>query len=160
MNTAHRGFTLLEVVVYLGLYAMLFFGVLVGVYALKASHERNIAIEEVDEEGNYIAAKIDWILEHTAAVEESETSGPVITVSETDGTTVTISAGRGNVSINRDGVPGEPLAPDVTVTDLSFARTHASDGSGDRVAAVFTVSAATSQGAVVSRVFSTMDLVP
>lgn len=160
MNTTHRGFTLLEVVVYLGLYAILFSGVLVGVYALKVSHERNLAIEEIDEEGNYIAAKIDWILEHAAAVEASETPAPAITVSETDGTTVTISAVRGIVSIDRDGVPGDSLAPDVTVSDLSFAFTHAPDGSGDRVAAIFTVSATTSQGAAVSRVFSTMDTVP
>jgi Tfp pilus assembly protein PilE len=58
----NRGFTLVEVLIYLGLYALLIGGAVVAAYNMVESSGRNETAAMVEEEGQYLTAKIDWAL--------------------------------------------------------------------------------------------------
>jgi prepilin-type N-terminal cleavage/methylation domain-containing protein len=63
-----RGFTLLECLVYLGLFGVLMNGTLEGMFALTASGNRVLTKAFLDTEGNFILQKIHYDLEHSIPI--------------------------------------------------------------------------------------------
>jgi len=61
-SSKNQGLTLIEMIIYIGLYSILISGVLVSVYAIKESGNRNQSKAFVIEEGVFILSKISWAL--------------------------------------------------------------------------------------------------
>ena len=57
-----RGFTLVELIVYLALFAILFGGAIAGTYSLIESGGRNQSRIMMQQEGEFLLAKINWIV--------------------------------------------------------------------------------------------------
>ena len=70
-----RGFTLIETLVYLALYTIIIGGTLAAAYGMVESAARNETMAMVEEEGNFLIGKIDWILADTVSVQSPEATG-------------------------------------------------------------------------------------
>lgn len=70
-NKKHdRGFTIIETMIYIGIFALVMTGALVSVYAILGSQARNQAKAMVAEEGAFLLGKIDWTLTGVKAIDE------------------------------------------------------------------------------------------
>lgn len=67
------GFSMIETVVYLGLFGIIIGGVMVSIYSLFEGTMRNQTKAMVQEEGTYILGKIDWALTGANSVSVSPT---------------------------------------------------------------------------------------
>ncbi len=66
--TKNRGFTLIEVIIYLALFSVIIGGAMSGVYQLVQSNDANAQKIIVEQEGNFLLRKIDWALSNVANV--------------------------------------------------------------------------------------------
>ena len=57
-----KGFTLIETLIYLALFAIFFGGAAAAAYAVIETSGRNLTKSMVQEEGNFMLAKINWAL--------------------------------------------------------------------------------------------------
>ncbi len=57
-----EGFTLIELIVYLALFGILFGGAIVGTYNLIESSGRNQSRIMMQEEGEFLSSKINWVV--------------------------------------------------------------------------------------------------
>lgn len=151
-----NGFTLIEVLIYIGLYSIIMGGAVVAAYAIFESSAHNQTKAMVEEEGNFLAGKIDWAL---SKAQSASVAGDTLTVVMFDGTIIPISIAGGNMYAGGSGtalnnsntsvsaIPGVPY----------FVRTTATaDGiNPERVVASFRLSSRTSDGFPFSEDFST-----
>ena len=72
------GFTLIEVVVYLALFAILFGGVLAAVFSVIESSGRNQSRAMMQEEGEFLLAKINWAVSN-ASMAQVPAEGQLLT---------------------------------------------------------------------------------
>lgn len=155
-----RGFTLIETLVYLALYAIIISGALTAAYGMFESGARNETAAMVEEEGDYLTAKIDWSLSDAASVQSPAISGDLLSVTRFDGSTVNIRSLGSVMRIQENDEPAQTLNnSNVSIADLSF--THAlstSDGlDPESISASFIVYATTTDGHVLSRDFSSLE---
>jgi hypothetical protein len=153
------GFTLIETLVYIGLYTIIIGGMLAAIYGMFESNAHNETAAMLEEEGDYLVGKIDWVLSDAISVGSPTDSGNVLSISRSDGSSVSISATDETMRIKEDGDISQILNnSDVSVTDLTFVRTKLiNDGTNpERIAATFTMYATTSDGHVLKRDFSTL----
>lgn len=168
----HRGITLIEIVIYLGLYALLMGGAVLSAYALISTSAHNQAKALVQEEGNYLISKIDWALGGAKGINDPNDANPLTTdygtrlsVSRYDpaaGEPIVFSITDGVVYMRRSGNPAVAISnADVRVACPllgCFAHTSASgDGiNPESLTATFTVSITTSDGRSYHQDFSTV----
>ncbi len=77
VKSPNAGFTLLETIIYIGLFSLIFSGIFVSIYPILFGAERltkNIAIEG---ESAFIIAKIDYALSHTITSEDGGIISPL-----------------------------------------------------------------------------------
>jgi prepilin-type N-terminal cleavage/methylation domain-containing protein len=153
MRALNSGFTLIEVMIYLALYSMLFTGAISGVYALSASAARDRTAAMIDEEGSFLLAKTEWILSDASQIDVPLTEGPELVVTDSDGTVVHVGISGGDIYLRTNSAESETLSnTDVTIHDLIFAR---SGSSTQPLTESFMLSATTSDGQVLARDFTT-----
>ena len=75
-----RGFTLIETIIYIALFAVLMSGAMMGAYNLLEGGGRNKTAIGIQEEGTFMNRKVNWALTGASAVSASA-----------DGTTLTIT---------------------------------------------------------------------
>jgi len=155
----HAGFTLIETLVYLGLYALISLGMLTAVYSLLESGARNETTAMVEEEGDYLIEKIDTVLVNAASIRSPVDSGDALAVNGSDGSSVIVESDASTMRLQEGNTEFQTLSnSNVTVVDLVF--THKlSTGNGsniESVSATFTLFATTSDGHVLSRDFSSL----
>lgn len=155
-----RGFTLIETLIYIALYTLIIGGVVVSVYSIIESSNRNQAKAMLHEEGLFILGKLESSL---ANADNALTPDPA-TLSITDNSLsssknpTVFSVASGNLSVTRGNSPSEILNnSNVTVTNSSFVYTTQS-GDGvlpEKVEISFTFETATLNGTKVIENFST-----
>ena len=159
------GFTLIEVLIYLALFGIMFGGVMIAAYNVFESTGRNETKAMVQEEGDFLMAKIDWTISGAQSV-TSPASGvscvspacplSVIKWDTSIGNPVVVTMNGTNMTLSRGSSAAVTLNNDnVQVSNLSFA--HNND-SGDGIApesiqAQFTVSTKTANGSAYSQIF-------
>jgi type II secretory pathway pseudopilin PulG len=165
-----KGFTLIETIIYLALFAILIDGAVVAAFNLFENAGRELTHTMLQEEGNFLIAKINWAVSGAQSVNQPGGYGSLLSVNKVTGlngsgqpivTAVTISlpSAPGDVLI-QDGVVG-PYAlnnSNISVAKLGFLHTLAS-GNGidpESVAASTTLTARTPNGAILSEDFSTV----
>lgn len=173
MKISHsKGFTLIETMVYLALYAIIMTGALVSVYAIFGSSARNQTKAMVQEEGSFLIGKTDWALSGTQsiALPPANSSGDILQVTKYDttvGNPVVITCSSchnvsgGNMYITRGGITTQLNNSNVKIicpVQGCFTHTSASgDGiNPENATSSFTVSTQTSEGLSFSQDFSTV----
>ncbi len=97
----NKGFTLLEVIIYVGLFAILMGGGVLAAYNLIASNNHNQSMFLVYDEGNFLMSKINWVISGTSAIQSPVPGTPSsnLLVTKIDGSTVGISLSGNNLVI-------------------------------------------------------------
>jgi type II secretory pathway pseudopilin PulG len=151
------GFTLIETLVYLGLYAIIMSGALTAIYSIFESSAHNQAQAMVQEEGTYLIGKVDWALSNAASVQSPATTGSDLQITRFDGTTVDISQNGEAMQYAENGAAPQILNnTNIGVTGLQFTHAQASSDGIDpeSVQAIVTIAATTTDGHVFSRSFT------
>lgn len=157
--TSPRGFTIIELLVYLGLFALLLGGVATGAFSVIESSGRTQARAMLQQEGNFLVGKINWALAGASQVTAPITTGSQLSVTKYDTTTAAINLNGTNMEIqdtvNTTATPVNNA--NVTVTNLLFIHTAASgDGvNQEKVVGSFTLSTHAPNGMVISQDFTT-----
>jgi prepilin-type N-terminal cleavage/methylation domain-containing protein len=73
-NSNSRGFTLIEVIIYIGLFAIFMSGAVVATFELVQSGARNQEAVSVQEEGTFIIRKINWALSGASSATSSHST--------------------------------------------------------------------------------------
>src|SRR3989344_9023228 len=109
--TNGAGFTLIETLVYLGLFSILIGGALVAAFGIFESNGRNQTKAMVQEEGQFLAAKIDWVLSGVRSVDAPPASSPgsLLSVTKYGGGTVEVSLAGTDMRIQRNAGPVRTL---------------------------------------------------
>ena len=136
-----RGFTLIEVIMYTGLFSILMGGSVVAAYQLMQGGARNQLLAETQEEGTFINRKINWALTGASAV--SVAGGNTLTITRPDlgaQSPLVVAGVGGTVTLMRSGSAAEVLnSAALTVQNVSFAVTPASFGRPTEVDVSFTI---------------------
>lgn len=150
---------MIEVLVYLALFGIIFGGSLSALYAIIESSDHNRAAAMVQEEGAFIIGKIDWILNHAQSIQSPVHNGSTLAVTEFDGPTATITRSHGNVLIQRGSNPAEVLNnANISIISLAFTHTN-SLGNGidpESIEVQMMIAATTSSGRILERDFYTI----
>jgi len=167
-----EGFTLIETVIYIALFAFIMTGALVSIYGILGSSARNQTKAMVQEEGSFLLGKIDWALSGVETInlpDDSDGDGIeldlTLSVKKFDTSPenpIVITLSGGDFTISRGGGAAQTLNnTDVTVScdPLGCFTYRAETGDGinpESLEAKFNVSALTSEGLPFSQDFSTI----
>jgi Tfp pilus assembly protein PilE len=146
---ASSGFTLIETLVYLGLFALIMGGLVMAAYMLFETSDRNQTKAMMQEEENYLLGKINWALSGASSVSVPATN--FLSVTKYDGTNVTITTSSGDMTFNGALLNNS----NVTIGNLVFIHTYLGGTNPDSVEAGFTISAKTPDGKTISEIAST-----
>jgi hypothetical protein len=143
-----RGFTLLEMVVYIALLTLILGGTLAAAYQLLAGESRVGNHEAIEEEGGFVMRKIVWMMNEATTSASivapvAGASGNTLSVERADGTLVqmcypdpsAVRMGTTSCSVSSEVITTE----NVEVTELYFYHIPASGGAPEGVAASTTI---------------------
>lgn len=155
----HKGFTLIEALVYLALFSILMGGAAITAYNLFDSATKVGTRTMLQEESDFMMAKIDWVMSGAKAVTApaSGVTGSSLTVAKWDtslGDPMQVTQSGTELLLTR-GTNASVVLNNTNTTIVSVSFNHI-EGSGDGtvpegVETVLTVSANTPTGATVTR---------
>ena len=167
----NSGFTLIETLIYIALFAFIMSSALVSVYTILSGNARNLAKAMVAEEGSFLLGKIDYVLSDVKTVsapndgDASTTDygntlqilkfdGVSIVKINLDGNNLEIDRGAGYKTLNNSNVEVAcPPSPE----GCFIHKSASSDGiNPESVEVKFTVSSRTSEGLSFEQDFSTI----
>ena len=155
----HKGFTLIETIIYLALFSVLMTGALVAAYNLLEGEQRMQTRAMVQEEGNFILGKFERTMLGASSIDEpiANTTGTTLRVTKSDGGTVTLERRGTSVRIDTGSGPQPLTGEDVRVMNMLFSHTLAkgSDIVPEEVQVSFEVETLTPNGMRVSERFPT-----
>src|SRR6185369_2419553 len=113
-NQSQRGFTLLEVMLYLALFGMIIGGIIAAGYAITQGAARSDAAMGIQEEQIFVTAKLNWLLDQgVAEIPGLNESSDRLVVRNKDASISTVSIEGHRLVIQHDS--NEPLS--LTSTD-------------------------------------------
>lgn len=160
-----KGFTLVEVIIYLALFGILMGGGIVTAFAILESSGRNASIIMIQEEGSFILGKISATLSGAEAVTSpgENLSGSTLSVVKWDasaGNPIVINIDGDNIVLSHSRDPAIPLNnSNIFITNLNFTH-NVNLGVGSKpesVTSSFTANNRTPNGQVISKNFSNTD---
>lgn len=141
-NTSCRGFTLIEVILYIALFSILMGGSVVAAYQLMGSGAHNQSAVLTQEEGTFLSRKINWALTG-ASVAIVSNGGSTLTITRPDlgaQSPLVISGGGTSMTLMRAGSSATPLnSESLPVTSVVFTVTAAAFGRPTEVDVSFLV---------------------
>jgi type II secretory pathway pseudopilin PulG len=141
-----KAFTLIETLVYLGLFTILMGGILTAAFNVFESINRDQTKITIQEEGNFLLAKINKALSEARSF---NAAGNQLSVERWDGSDVTFSLSGTDLNSSEGGALNNS---NVRISNLNFA--HSTDP--ERITAEFTISATTPNSMTVSQDFFTV----
>jgi type II secretory pathway pseudopilin PulG len=100
----HNGFTLIETIIYIGIFALIMSSAVVSIYSIMSNNARNQTKAMVEEEGSFLIGKIDWALIGTKKINSS--NGNTLSVTKFDSAIpdpIEISVEDGKMKIKKGG---------------------------------------------------------
>lgn len=172
MNTSRNnhptsGFTLIETSIYLALFGLIIAGGVIAAYQIFEFAGRNQTRAMMQEEGDFIIAKMGYALSGAQTVGTPAAPSPnagcasssqlsVTKWDTTAGNPLIFSVDGGNMLLSRSGNPGIPLNnSNVSVSDLVVTRCWPGPSDPESIAPHFTISARTPSGALLTQDFFT-----
>ena len=150
-----RGFTLIETLVYLALYALMFSGALAAVYTVIESSARDATSAVIEEEGEYLLAKIDGESAQAREITSSLGTSTSLSLVGTDGTDAEFTKCGTGLCLRDGSMPLERLNdPDTVVTALAF---FVSADPETSIVTAFTITGTTTDGHSLSRDFYSVE---
>ncbi len=136
-----RGFTLMEVIIYLGLFGILMSGAVIATYQLLSSGTNNQIAVAIQEEGTFLNRKINWALSGATTVSAAASSTLVVTKPDLGSQSpVTISGDGQSLLISRGTGPAVPLSSAAfKVNAVYFSVTPASGSKPASVSGSFNI---------------------
>lgn len=154
-----NGFTLIETVIYLGLFAIIMAGVLTSVYSVSQTGGRNQARAMIQEEGTYLLGKIDWVLSGAETINLPIGSGNVLQVSTFNGGVIEVGLSGSNIYLTHPPEFPQILNnTNIEISNLEFIHTEVSgDGiNPESVEVNIIITTKTQDGFSFSQKFSTV----
>lgn len=157
-----RGFTLIEVIIYITIFGILFGGAVLSSYNMFESNERNITKSMLEGEGEFILGKISWATSGinsitSPAINDSSNSLTVSKIDPSVKNPLVITLVGNAITLRRGADPDQILNNSNTnITNLLFTHTY-DTGNGQKpesIIASFTLSALTPNGMSVSQDFT------
>lgn len=156
-----RGFTLIELSLYMALFSILIGGVVVSVYNIMESKNRDETQTELVEEGGFLLGKMRWLLSgvdtiNAPALNTSGTTLSVITLNTSSGEPIIIRISNQKMTLQTGTNAVEQLNTDtVWISNAIFTyNSIGQDTPAESIKANFTINARTPSGTVVSQNFS------
>ncbi len=154
------GFTLIEILIYLVLFAILMSGAVAAAYTLFEATDRNQTKVMVQEEGDFMIAKINWALSGVQSVNAPliGTSGSILSVNKWDAAVggLIIALAGTDMEISHNGHPALRLNnPDIAIKNLVFVHNFGGGVNPESVQASFEINTLTPNGMTVIQDFST-----
>ena len=150
-----KGFTLIETIIYLGLFAIVIGGGMIAAYSIIQGTDANNNQVIVQEEGNFLLRKLDWALTGATAVTVPNqdttlnvTKGGATLIFDLSGGNLTLDRGSGAAQLNTSS-----SAITLTPSSHLFTKTVTA-GEPDAITANFTISSV-SAGRTFSQSFTT-----
>jgi type II secretory pathway pseudopilin PulG len=159
-----RGFTLIETVTYLALFAILMGGGVVTAYAMFESAGRNQAKSILQDEGDFLIGKIEWALSGVQTISSppldfaAPTQSSILQVARFDGSSLTLSVAGDALQIQNSSSTYPLNNSGVQVSNLIFTH-RAANGNGidpESITASFTLSTRAENGMPLEQDFSTV----
>ena len=150
-----RGFTLIETLVYLALFSIVIGGLFLSAYAFFESIGRNESQAFIQQERDFLIAKIEWTLSGVNPL-AANTYGLTLSVTKYDGTNVRMDVSSGKLRMSTNGGAWHALNnDDSTISSLRFLHTAtAGINASEYVEVSFTMSMHTPSGGVLTRTAS------
>lgn len=122
IKKSSRGFTLLEVVIYLALFGIIIGGAVATTYQIVANHENLQSRVFLQEEGNFLLGKLNWAFDDAKAITLPAVSGPKLTIKKNDDSTFDYIYDGATKTLSSDSTgPVLPLNSGyVTISALTF----------------------------------------
>ena len=148
-----KGFTLIETLVYLGLFSFIMVALLASAFNLFRNMDRTETKAMLQEEGDFLLSKIDWALTGASNVTSPAVGSPSNTLTLTkEGSSLTFSLN--GTDLQLEGVILNNS--NVKVTTASFTFSHTGSASNpESITALFTLNTNTSSGQSISEDFQT-----
>ncbi len=142
-----RGFTLVELLLYMAISAVIMSGILSLLILLMASRVKNQTIGEVEGQGAFVMQEIGQSIRNASAITSPvpQVSDTALVLAESDATKdpTTYGLASGVISITEGGNGAKPVAlnsPAVSVSNLSFQNLSLAGTTSQIVRVTFTVS--------------------
>lgn len=141
-----RGFTLLETILYIGLFSLLLTSAITVMWQLVRSMDDNAKHGAVIEEGNFVMRKINWALTNATIITQPSTATPTTTTLVVTGAgsvhpiTIRFNVASSSVEMQENNSAFEPLTTNnVRAENLVFVYTAAVGAVPAGVAATLTI---------------------
>ncbi len=159
------GFTLIEVVIYIALFATLLGSVVISAYTLFESAQHNQTQNLLVEEGNFLLDKITWVVADTKVVNSPAvgTTGSILSVTKFDATLpdpFVVKISGNTITLERGSASAHTLNnSNVWITDLTFTHETQTYSTSilESISTTFTLHTHTPEGREISHVFSTTE---
>jgi prepilin-type N-terminal cleavage/methylation domain-containing protein len=146
------GFTLIEVIVYLALFAIILGGAIVAAFNIIETSGKNYSRAIMQEEGEFLLAKINWAVSNAENVQVPEGGHLQATVSGND---LEFQQDGDYLILKRNGGSGEPLNNSaVQVINLFFVDIFATGNGEKGINYGFHLKSKTSNGAILDSNFN------
>ncbi len=160
INSHSSGFALIDIVIYIALFAVLIGGVSISAYNLFTSTNQNQTSTLLLEEGNFLLAKISWVISQTETITTPLTnaSSTLLLITPHDvslGNSIVIQIQNKNLTLRRKNITNVLSNSNVEISNLVF--TYLSTENIESIESSFTLTSRAPNGTVVTSDFSTIN---
>lgn len=151
-----QGFTLIEVLVYLALFAVILGGVTASVFGIVSGSNRNQARIIIQQEGEFLMGKINWALSGASSLVVNSATQITVNKFNYGSNPVIFDLNTNKFRIKQGSNLVTDLNSDrVRVTGLTFSDIPAQGAKPQGLKTVFTLESLTADGILVNQVFET-----
>lgn len=158
--SSKSGFALIDIIIYIALFAVLIGSVSVSVYNIFISTNQNHTSTMVLDEGNFLLAKISWVIEQAETITSpiQNASSTLLLITPYDihlGNSILLQVQNKNITLRRKNVTSILNNSNVEVSNVVFAY-RTSEGVHS-IESTFTLTSRAPNGTLISSDFSTIN---
>lgn len=160
-SSSKSGFALIDIVIYIALFAVLIGSVSVSVYNLFISTNQNQTSTMVLEEGNFLLAKISWTISQAEVITTPlpNASSTLLLITPYDlslGNSMLIQIQNKNMTLRRKNITNVLSNSNIEISNLLF--TYSTSEDTESIESSFTLTSRAPNGTLITSSFSTINL--